>query len=147
MQQFLTVPAVKRNPRTVATIGREGNLKQNHQHKFIVNHLWTKKSHLQLHPRRQHDRPEAERMRTNRRHQNGRHRRMNHRRSGRRRVGRTTGGRGHDQPIALHRRNVLPVQKQIDVGQVRRHAPIDDDLVEDLEIESELLKFELQEAF
>lgn len=71
---------------------------------------------------------------------------MNHRRSGRRRVGRTTGGRGHDQPIALHRRDVLPVQKQIDVGQVRRHAPIDDDLVEDLEIESELLEFELQEA-
>lgn len=147
MQQLLTVPAVKRNPRTVATIRREGNLKKNLTISFNGLGLLHHSSNLQLHPRRQHDRPEAERMRTDRRHQNGRHRRMNHRRAGRRRVGRTTGGRGHDQPIALHRRDVLPVQKQIDVGQVRRHAPIDDDLVEDLEIESELLKFELQEDF
>lgn len=49
MEQLLTVPAVKRNPRTISAIRR--------------------KSNLQLHTGRQHDRPEAQRVWTDGRHQ------------------------------------------------------------------------------
>jgi hypothetical protein len=87
-------------------------------------------SHLQFHSRRHHDRPETQRMGADGCDHDGRHAGVYHGGARRHRV-RGAPRRGtDDQAVSLHRRDVLPVEEQVDVGEVRRRSPVNHHLVQ-----------------
>jgi len=73
-------------------------------------------------------------MRADGRDHDGRNTGVDHGGAGGHSVSGAARGRGHDQPVALHGRDVLAVEEQVDVGEVGRRSSVDHHLVQHQEV-------------